>query len=451
MALLKLAKKAKASEMAPKLELSKDVIGRIAYSLSKKDLVRIEKTTSKKIALTKEGRKVKKEGLPEKLILDRLPSKPENFKGLESIALNWALKRGWAEIKGDKAVRIVEEPPLTEEEQAIGNLRKLKPGDRDFELLKKRKWVSLKEDYDYEIELTEAGSKATVKQEVTQLTPAMLKNGAWKGKSFMKFSPSTRVPPQYPGRLHPLRDIIDKIRRVFLEMGFTEAQGPHVESAFWDFDALFVPQDHPAREMQDTFYIDGETELPKIAGEVAKVHRKLWGSWSKKDAKKKLLRTHTTAVSARMLSEVRPPARIFSIDRSFRNETVDYKHMAEFYQVEGIVFDKDVSFNNLVWYLKNFFRKLGVDRIRLRPGYFPYTEMSAEVDIWFEPKQDWMELGGAGIFRPEVVKPLTGFDYPVLAWGLGLERVAMLRYGLKDIRSLYRADLEWLRNREVFI
>lgn len=450
MALLKLAKKAKASELAIKLELSKDVVGRIAYSLSKKNLLKIEKITSRKINLTKEGKHVKKEGLPEKLILNKLPAKPDKFEGLESIALNWALKRGWAEMKNGKAIKIVETPPVTEEETAIKQIKGLKPEDRGFKLLKKRKWVAVKDKFDYIIEITEDGLNASIEKEVTSLTSSILKSGKWKDTKFLKFSPNTRVPQQHAGRFNLTSDIIEKIRRTFLEMGFKEASGPYVESTFWDFDSLFVPQDHPARDMQDTFYIDGEEELPKIWNEVAEVHRNSWGHWDKKEAMKKVLRTHTTAVSARMLSESTPPLRVFCIDKSFRNETVDYKHLAEFYQVEGIVFDKNVNFNNLVGYLKSFFGKLGIDKIRIRPGYFPYTEMSAEVDVWFEPKNDWMELGGAGIFRPEVVKPLTGLDYPVLAWGLSIARVVMLKYNIKDIRELYRGDLNWLRNREVF-
>lgn len=440
---------AKASELSKEMGIDKAAVGRVAYSLSNKGNARIEKLESFDIRLTSEGQNVKKEGLPERNILELLPKKVGELE--DKIALNWALRRNWAEMKKGQAFPIVGNPPETEEEAALKKIKTLKPEDKGVSLLKKRKWVEIKKSVDYLIELTQEGEEAKAEDAVTQITPELLKGNTWRTKKFLSFSPDTPVPPRYAGRYHPLTDIIEKIRRVFLEMGFTEAEGPHVESSFWCFDALFVPQDHPARELQDTFYMEGEERIPPVSGEVAKVHENLWGKWDPLESAKRLLRTHMTSVSARRLSELQPPAKIFSIGRVFRNETVDYKHLAEFYQVDGIVFDENVSFNNLVGYLKDFFRKLGFPKIRVRPGYFPYTELSAEVDIWFEPKKTWFELGGAGIFRPEVVKPLTGKDVPVLAWGLGIERMAMLRYGLKDIRELYKSDLKWLRAREAFI
>jgi len=436
-----------ASELSPEMGVDKSAVGRIAYSLSKKGAVEVEKLSKSSIVLTEEGEAVARRGVPERVLLKQLPKKLDEVE--DRLALNWALKRKWVEIKGKKVVAAVENPPLTEEEIALK--KKVLPGSKEAALLKKRKWAREKKEVDYLVRLTEEGEKVEAKGAITQLTPGLLKGGKWRKKEFLPFSPNTPVPPKYAGRYHPLSDIIEKIRRVFLEMGFMEADGPHVESGFWCFDALFVPQDHPAREMQDTFYMEGEAELPEVAAAVSKVHEGLWGGWDPKEATRKLLRTHMTGVSARMLSKLEPPAKVFSIGRAFRNETVDYKHLAEFYQVDGIVFDEGVNFNNLVGYLKSFFRKLGFPKIRVRPGYFPYTEVSAEVDVWFESKKSWIELGGSGIFRPEVVKPLTGKDTHVLAWGLGIERIAMLKYGLRDIRELYRSDLKWLRDREVFL
>jgi phenylalanyl-tRNA synthetase alpha chain len=167
--------------------------------------------------------------------------------------------------------------------------------------------------------------------------------------------------------------------------------------------------------------------------------------WDPELAMQSVLRTHTTAVSARNLTKVGIPSKTFSVGRVFRNETLDYKHLAEFYQVEGIVVGEDVNFKNLLWYLKEFYKKLGFKKIRFRPAYFPYTEMSCEPEVYFEEKEEWVELGGSGIFRPEVVKPLLGKEVPVLAWGLGLERPLMLKMGLNDIRTFYKNDLDWLR------
>ncbi|MBR9680995.1 MAG: phenylalanine--tRNA ligase subunit alpha [Candidatus Altiarchaeota archaeon] len=444
MTLLKTVKTAKASQLSVKLDLSKDIIARLAYSLSKKGLVELEKEETFGLKLTNEGKEVKKTGLPERNLLLELPKKPEE---LNTIALNWALKRRWAEMKKGKVVAILKDPPQTREEALLDKLKDLLPEAPDTKLLTKRKWIVKKKEVDYTLNITTSGKTASVEEKITQVTQNHLMGGKWKKLEFQTFSPNTKVPEIYAGRFHPLTDTIEKVRRVFLEMGFTESKGPHVTNAFWNFDALFVPQDHPAREMQDTFYLDGEDKLPEVSKKVKTVHEKFWGGWDENEAKRRLLRTHTTARSAKLLTEVTPPAKVFQIGRNFRNETVDYKHGAEFYQVEGIVVDRDANFNNLVGYLKEFFKKLGIPKIRIRPGYFPYTEMSAEVDVWFSPKNSWMELGGAGIFRPELVEPLLGEDVPVLAWGLGLERVAMMNYKINDFRKLYKSDLKTLRNR----
>jgi phenylalanyl-tRNA synthetase alpha chain len=264
-----------------------------------------------------------------------------------------------------------------------------------------------------------------------------------------------------PGKLHPYQRLMGEMREILLSMGFTELYGGVVQSAFWNFDALFQPQDHPAREMHDTFYLKSPKTVDiegfdRYKGEIGKTHRDGgstgstgWGyKWDEETAKKTLLRTHTTAVTARYLSKIRRedlPVKVFSIGKVFRNEAVDYKHLPEFYQVEGIVVDPAVNFTNLLGILKQFYNEMGFDKVRFRPGYFPYTEMSIEPEVYMEDRRQWIELGGSGIFRPEVVKPLLGFECPVLAWGLGLDRIVTLGLGMNDIRNLYMSDLEWLK------
>ena len=162
------------------------------------------------------------------------------------------------------------------------------------------------------------------------------------------------------------------------------------------------------------------------------------------------MRTHTTSVSVRELSQLSQPAKRFCIGRVYRNETIDYKHLPEFMQVEGIVVDENVRFKDLLGYLKEFYLRLGFKKIRFNPSFFPYTEMSTEIEVYFEDKKEWLELGGSGIFRPEVTEPL-GIKEPVLAWGLGFERPIILRLGLNDIRNFYyRNDLKMLREVSVF-
>ncbi len=253
------------------------------------------------------------------------------------------------------------------------------------------------------------------------------------------------------GRMHPVSRMSARMRSIMLELGFSEMSGPIAESSFWNFDALFQPQDHPARELADTFYLPGEAPLPadsELVRRVKKAHEKGWKyRWNPKEAMRRVLRTHTTALSARYVAGIKDkkPRKYFAIGRVFRNEATDYKHLAEFHQVEGIIAWEGAKFTDLLGVLKEFYRKLGFEKIRFRPSFFPYTEPSLEIEVYFEERKQWMELGGAGIFRPEVSGPLAGI-YPVLAWGLSLERPLMLGLELDDIRTLYRNDLDFLTN-----
>ncbi|MEK6867387.1 MAG: phenylalanine--tRNA ligase subunit alpha, partial [Nanoarchaeota archaeon] len=238
---------------------------------------------------------------------------------------------------------------------------------------------------------------------------------------------------------------------------------------------LFVPQDHPARQMQDTFFIKDETgkaialgKLPADFAKIKEIHESGaktgstgWKTpWKEEDARKVLLRTHTTVLSALKLAELgqdpktlqkKLPLKFFNVGRVFRNEALDWKHLFEFHQVDGIVIDPDANMKNLKAYLRQFFGKMGYSKIRIRPAYFPYTEPSMEVEVWHPKKNQWVELGGAGIFRPEVVVPLLGADIPVLAWGLGLERIISEYYHLTDIRDLYKNDLKQLQQMKIWV
>ncbi len=251
------------------------------------------------------------------------------------------------------------------------------------------------------------------------------------------------------GKNHPVTKMTNRIKTIMSELGFEEMEGGIIESSFWNFDALFQPQDHPARELADTFYVKGDMPLPadgKLVERVKNVHEEGWKyRWDPKEASKAILRTHTTCLSARYLAALKDkrPRKFFAIGRVFRNEATDYKHLAEFHQVEGIVVWEDAKFGDLLGVLKEFYRKLGFEKIRFRPSFFPYTEPSLEIEVYYEDRKQWMELGGAGIMRPEVSIPLAGV-YPVLAWGLSLERPLMLSLELEDIRTLYRNDSDFL-------
>ncbi len=308
-------------------------------------------------------------------------------------------------------------------------------------------------------ELTKKGSSIAASElsdveEIGEVTPEILQTESWRGADFKPFDVTSPAPIPHGGRRHPMQALIERIRSVFLEMGFSEIEGDYVQSAGWNMDALYIPQSHPARTMQDTFYLSQpeEKEVEEEFLELwSKVHehghdtgsRGWGGSFDKDEAKRALLRTHTTVNTVKHIA-MNPdsPSRVFGIGRVFRQETIDRTHMPEFHQIEGIIHEPEASFPMLITTLKKFYAKMGYPDVRVRPAYFPYTEPSAEVDILW--RGEWLELGGSGIFRPEVTEPL-GTEWPVCAWGMGLERLAMLILDLDDIRQLYQPDLELLR------
>jgi phenylalanyl-tRNA synthetase alpha chain len=320
-----------------------------------------------------------------------------------------------------------------------------------------------------EIEITEIGkkiieSKDRTKDLIEQITPIILKKESlWKGKKFRRYDVSSSVPKISGGKRHFVNQATDYARRIWTDMGFKEMTGNMIQSSFWNFDALFTAQDHPVRDMQDTFFIDGQTLLPnkKLIKNVKKSHEqgtkesKGWQySWNEQESKKLVLRTHTTCLSAQTLAQLKSkdlPAKFFALGKCFRNETVDWSHGFEFNQTEGMVVDPDANFRHLLGYLQQFFKKMGFEKIRFRPAYFPYTEPSVEIDAWHPEKKVWLELGGAGIFRPEVTIPLLGKHIPVLAWGPGFDRTIMDYYEIKDLRELYKNDITKLRKMKFWV
>lgn len=429
-----------------------------AFKIKSSKMVIMRKEEKRRYYLTEEGKKYLKEGLPEKKLAElaertgslKIEDARENIENF-SIALSWAKRNQWIRIDGGFI------KPLHKPDSSHANaLSMIEQGkDADESIIKELIGRRLVEE-EKETELVRA--REQIKGgEIAKLTSELIKTGLWREAKLRHYNVEARGMASYPGKRHVLSVYMEKVRRIFFDMGFCETEGPMVESSFWNFDALYQPQDHPARDMADTFYmkVPSESRLPKkeIVEKVSSSHSsggKTGSSgwqyeWKPEIAKKPVLRTHTTAVSARMLSQAKLPAKIFCIGRVFRNETIDYKHLAEFTQVEGIVADDSVNFRDLLGYLREFYSGMGFEKIRFRPAYFPYTEMSVEPEIFFEERGEWMEMGGAGIFRPEVTEPL-GIKCPVLAWGLSLERPIMLKLGMNDIRNFYyRNDLEFLR------
>lgn len=458
-------------ELSATSGLSVEAAVQSAFLLEEKGLLQISEFTTEKYNLTKEGEEYVSSGLPERQVIVKVTSptpidvvKDEFGPKLVGIALGWMRKKGWAQIEDGNLVPGNIPPPGDDEEALAG----LKAGTltaiskRVKKDLIKRNLIEVSEEKTRTITITEQGAAIfqagiILEEEVAQLTSDLIRTGGWKDKHLRPYRIDAQVQPIYGAKTHPYQRLIDEMRQIFLEMGFTEIKGEIIQSSFWNFDALFQPQDHPARDMQDTFYLDSTGDLPtQYTDSVAAMHEhggdidsKGWGGkWSSEQAKKNVLRTHTTANTIKYLADnPNPPVKAFCIDRAYRRETIDPTHTPEFEQLEGVVMDEGMSFSNLLGLLREFYHRIGFADVRFRPAYFPYTEPSVEPEVYIEG-MGWIELGGAGVFRKEVTEPL-GIKYPVLAWGLGVSRLAMLRLGLRDLRTLYQSDIDWLRKSPV--
>ena len=459
------------AELAQMSGLKVETVVQSAFMLQEKRLADVLEQVLETYNLTSEGEEYAKCGLPERQMISAIsgPTSLEELKGKVSpkivgIATGWLRRKGWANIEQGNVVPSGK-ADIGDDEKALANLKsgkvtleELGVNNVTLQDLIKRKLVSRNEEKLRSVVLTPAGQELvlegiSLEEEVAQLTSEMLKSGEWKKKNFRPYNIHTPPRAVYGAKIHPYQRLIDQMRQIFLEMGFTEIKGDIVQSSFWNFDALFQPQDHPAREMQDTFHLEGTSELPeKYKDKVCAMHehggdlesRGWGGKWSEEIACKNVLRTHTTAVTIKYLADnPEPPIKAFSIDRAYRRETIDPTHTPEFEQLEGVVMDKDMTFANLLGLLSEFYHRMGFKDVRFRPGYFPYTEPSVEPEVYVEGL-GWVELGGAGVFRKEVTDPL-GIKCPVLAWGLGVSRLAMLKLDLKDLRELYQSDIDWLR------
>src|SRR3989344_1883684 len=410
--------------------------------------------------LTREGEHYLKTGLPEKNLVDVLKAGPLTLKEAErrvehfNVALLWAKKKGWVDLKFDNLVLI--RPPHSVMEQDA--LRKVESGEELApEILDNLLQRKLIEKVISELEEV----KKMAGKEVLHLTKDLIKTGVWQQVRFKHYDvtiPGKRV---HVGKTYPYKAVIDDVREKLIGLGFVEEKSPYVELNFWNADALFMPSDHPARGIHDIYSIKkpkhGKVLDKNLWNRVKATHEngwktgsKGWGFWDAELAKTLILRSQTTALSARILSKLKKedvPYKMFIIDKVFRPDVLDAKHLVEFDQCEGIVVDEGLSFKHLLGYMKEIAIMLGAENIKFKPSYFPFTEPSVEAYVKF-PKLGWMEIGGAGIFRPEATKPL-GVDVPVLAWGIGIGRLAMMKLGVSDIRYLYSDNLGWLRNKEV--
>jgi len=466
-------------------ELSKDAVEKASSWAETKGVVAFREEVSRSFKLTDEGKTYAEEGLPEKRLLKLVSTGVTGLSKLKevlpeiNIALAWCRRRRWINIdKGSISLTADGESALGQVSPEEALVKVLLSSDQvddkeTADQMIKRGLVELHETTDRSVEITEFGrtvlpyvESAPELRIVTQLSPEMLANQSWKGATFQRYDANLPVPSMKPGKRHFISQVIDYIRRFWVELGFQEMKGEYLELNFWNFDALYQPQDHPARDLADTFYMKtpykGRLPEGKIVEQVKATHENGWttGStgwqykWDREYAERCVLRTHTTSLSVNQIARLKPedlPGKYFSVGRVFRNETIDWNHLAEFYQTDGIVIGEGVTFRNLQGYLKAYLEGLGLKKFRFRPAYFPYTEMSMEAEVWIEERGSWLELFGAGMFRPEVVKPLLGIDVPVLAWGPGFDRLLMQSYKVNTIKELYGNDIGLLRKAKLWM
>jgi len=471
-------------EIADAVEMNKAGVLRSLEFLSNKEVLKLNIKKTKIIELGVNGLLYKKKGLPERRLLNVIVDKKTislkdavKASGLSDNEFKAALgalkQRALINLVNGKimlAGKSGEISKHTLEEQLLQilptELDKLEAEQKfAVDKLKNRKEIiEVNTKSKAEISLTPLGKElmnedlSVADKMLEALTPEIIRGNAWKGKKFRRYDISSPVPKIYGGKRHFVNQSTDYARKVWTELGFKEMTGNMIVSSFWNFDALFTAQDHPVREMQDTFFINKKINLPedkKLVEDVKKSHEqgvegsKGWQyKWDEEEAKRALLRTHTTCLSSQTLSKLKKedlPAKFFAVGKCFRNETVDWSHGFEFNQTEGIVIDPNANFRHLLGYLKQFAKRMGLDKVRFRPAYFPYTEPSVEGDVWNEEKQEWVELFAAGMLRPEVTIPLLGKHIPVLAWGPGIDRVVMNIMGIKDMRELYKNDITQLR------
>ncbi|KAH7066363.1 tRNA synthetases class II core domain (F)-domain-containing protein [Paraphoma chrysanthemicola] len=476
--------------------------------LASRSMVEYKSVNSDKVSLTPESEGIVEGGSHEikvwraikeagKVSIKELPSIVGTQSAGPGVANGY--KNKWIKKDGDSLVLLVTEEPKDTTREMLKGIQDTQSVS-DAKLLadlKKKKLATVVKVITYTVTKGPKYAKE-MPVEHTDLTAELLSSGAWETANFKPYNFAALGANQDAGALHPLNKVRQEFRNIFFSQGFVEMPtGHYVDTGFWNFDALFVPQQHPARDMQDTFFVShpAKADKPRLdpaneatmermeAGskrlyateesesrqkkprdfeqywdDVKKVHQDgAFGSigyryqWQEEESLRLVLRTHTTAVSTwalHRLAEDPRPARYFSIDRVFRNETVDATHLAEFHQIEGVIADFGLTLGGLQLFLEDFFRNMGIENLRFKPAYNPYTEPSMEIFGYHKGLKKWLEIGNSGMFRPEMLEPMgLPKDMRVYGFGLSLERPTMMKYGVSNIRELlgHKVDLSWIR------
>ncbi len=467
------------SSIAESTSLSPDAVRRVLGDLSEKSLVLVSREKKEKWFVSKSGEDaLASNGLPEQHLCHVLRDHALEMNALRghfstnpqafSAAFGLAKRSNWilVESKNNQTfVRLTDagkksagNSPLFHVLQAVSRGEDVNAHSNVIAELSARGLIQSKTHTVERASITPEGlslmERGNVTASTTQiglLTPQLLQSGAWKNASFKPYDVTLGVEERWPGRIHPLRNVMRDVRQIMVELGFEEMNSGLVESAFWNMDAMFIPQDHPAREVQDTFYLPGKAVLdnPELVKRVKALHEhggktgsKGFGyEWDPRVAAQLLLRTHTTATTFREFAHhPQHPQKKFAIGRIFRNEAIDATHLAEFHQVEGFVMGEGLTLRHLMGIIREFYGKLGLTKIRFKPTYNPYTEPSMEAAAYNPQLGKWVELINSGMFRKESLAPF-GIDVPVIAWGFGLERLAMFMYEKSTLREIMGPDV----------
>ena len=416
-------------------------------------------------ALTEEGIKYLKHGLPEKRLIELLKENNDllmrdatkELGGEFAIALQWCKKYKCITVTDGKLALAGDMPRETKhQESALKEIAAGREPDPDvLQILIQRKLV------EKESEGIVKQAEKFVGKEITNLNTELIKTGMWRKVKLRPYNVEAHGKKIYIGKQQPYNRFLRSVRRKLVEMGFQEMKGPTVELEFWNFDALFQPQNHPSRDWTQTYSLKSPKEgtLPEkvLVEKVKATHENGWttGSigwgykWDPAKAARLMPRAHGTALSARTLANGPTiPGRYFAVSRCYRPDIIDMTHGVEFNQTEGIVIDESLNFKNLLGVLKEFAVEFAnAEKVKFLSDYYPFTEPSVQMSAK-HPQLGWVELGGAGIFREELTKPL-GVDVPVIAWGLGIDRLAMFKLGINDIRNLFSQNLDWLRKQVI--
>lgn len=462
---------ASSSALASEHSFEEPTLVSVLQSLAADSYVALQSSDTEVWELTEEAQGYEAKGMPEVQLFHAIPDAGLKVADMAAVCARMGIdikvaqgammKKKWAAMdkKAGLVTKKVKASEVVDEMRAVlTQVKNTGAEPNNSKDLKKRKLVTSKKIKDYCV--SKGPSFAPVrKKAATDITVEMMQNGTWKSETFKEYNLDALGISPHGGTLHPLLKVRKEFREIFLELGFEEMPtNKWVESSFWNFDALFQPQQHPARDAHDTFFISNPPRTLDIPQDylerVWEVHQNGgYGSvgyqyeWSEEETRKNILRTHTTAVSSRMLYKLAQdclaageftPKKYFSIDRVFRNEALDKTHLAEFHQVEGLVCDRGITLSDLLGTIQLFFQKIGIPDVKFKPAYNPYTEPSMEIFGWHPEHKKWMELGNSGIFRPEMLQPMgLPEDVSVMAWGLALERPTMILYNFNNIRDLF--------------